>query len=962
MNLRYFIKICVVFGVLGLLAGGLFAEEISSLPLYDVSKNTVDGDWLISPVKVRSGVYRTENANEIVLSNGLIKRVFRVKPNAATVAFENLVTGESIMRSVKPEAQVEIDGVMYDVGGLTGQPDNAFLRLEWIDDLKVDPDAFQFVGFEVGQPRNRMEWKKVRHFAPKSQWPPLGAYLRMDYRMPSTKAEGLDQVLLASDMGRQLLFSDEFTSLKSKWKIHRSRSHERSSFENEGKIGEISTPAHTAVYAERDLPEGTHLVEVGIDAGTDKSGSWGPGIALVWDKKVIKFNLRTGESSPDGKAMFGVFDGQKESLVSGTYGKLSISKPWLLRLRIGAQELYCEARTIDGKWNIYKTITLPGGIGAPKAVRIGKMDRKGASSDYSKKGDLVRLKISSFKAYSDIDLKALKKINIIDDTDRDIKVSVHYELYDGIPLFSKWITVHNKTKKNIRLNSFASEILAVVEYDSAGGQGMPVSPPNIHVVTDYCRDGGKDRGVSRFERYWTTDPQYKTQVNFTLKNPCMLKVKPYIGPDETIKSGDSFESFRTFILPYDSYDRERKGLSLRKMYRTISPWITENPLMMHARFTDWDRVKLAIDQCAEVGFEMVILTFWSGFDIENNSEEYIAKMKMYADYARDKGIEIGGYSLLASRRVAGDNNVVSPEGIRPTFGESPCLGSDWGKGYFDKLYTFFEKTGFMNFEHDGSYPGDVCASKNHPGHDGLNDSRWKQWRIISDFYKWSRARGIYLNVPDHYLLSGSNKTAMGYKETNWSLPRAQQVIHTRQNIFDGTWRYIPSMGWMFVPLTQYHGGGADATIEPLSEHLDHYERMLVSNLGAGVQACYRGPRLYDTDKTKKMVKKWVDWFKLHREVLEGDIIHLRRADGRDIDYWLNVNPFGKEKGLLMVYNPLQQEIRKTIKVPLYYTGLTDQARIREKNDTPQTYTLSRDFQVELPIQMAPESMTWFVIE
>ena len=86
---------------------------------------------------------------------------------------------------------------------------------------------------------------------------------------------------------------------------------------------------------------------------------------------------------------------------------------------------------------------------------------------------------------------------------------------------------------------------------------------------------------------------------------------------------------------------------------------------------------------------------------------------------------------------------------------------------------------------------------------------------------------------------------MGYREVNWSLPREQQVIHTRQNIYDGTWQKAPSMGWMFVPLTEYQGGGAAATIEPLDQHLDHYQRMLDSNLALGVQACYRGPRLFD---------------------------------------------------------------------------------------------------------------------
>ena len=56
---------------------------------------------------------------------------------------------------------------------------------------------------------------------------------------------------------------------------------------------------------------------------------------------------------------------------------------------------------------------------------------------------------------------------------------------------------------------------------------------------------------------------------------------------------------------------------------------------------------------------------------------------------------------------------------------------------------------------------------------------------------------------------------------------------------------------MFVPLVQYHGGGADATLEPLSEHLDSYGAHLAQNFASGVQACYRGPRLYDTDETEK---------------------------------------------------------------------------------------------------------------
>jgi hypothetical protein len=202
---------------------------------------------------------------------------------------------------------------------------------------------------------------------------------------------------------------------------------------------------------------------------------------------------------------------------------------------------------------------------------------------------------------------------------------------------------------------------------------------------------------------------------------------------------------------------------------------------------------------------------------------------------------------------------------------------------------------------------------------------------------------------------------MGYRETNWSLPRAEQVIHTRQNVYDGSWRATPSMGWMFVPLTQYHGGGAAATIEPLDEHRDHYRRMLESNLGLGVQACYRGPRLYDTERTRQLVAEQVAWFKAHRDILESDLIHGRRADGRDLDWMLHVNPRLEEKGMLVVYNPLERDVQRTLHVDSYYTGLTELARVSREGAAPVELALDRGYAIELPVRVPAGGMSWCVI-
>ena len=128
------------------------------------------------------------------------------------------------------------------------------------------------------------------------------------------------------------------------------------------------------------------------------------------------------------------------------------------------------------------------------------------------------------------------------------------------------------------------------------------------------------------------------------------------------------------------------------------------------------------------------------------------------------------------------------------------------------------------------------------------------------------------------------------------------------------------MGWMHVPLIQYHGGGKAATYEPLEENLDDYEHRYINLFTSGVQAAWRGTHLYDTEKTKNRIKNWVSFYKKHRQVLDADIIHVRRPDGMDYDAILHANPEGEEKGMLVIQNPLNEPVKKIIFVDLYYTG------------------------------------------
>ncbi|MDE3165720.1 MAG: alpha-galactosidase [Acidobacteriota bacterium] len=684
-------------------------------------------DWLVAAPKERAAVGRSADGREVTMSNGLIRRVWRLKPDAATVAFDNLMTGASLLRGVKPEGELELDGRRYPIGGLNGQEEWAYLRREWLDRMTPDPAAFHFTGMETGPTAARFAWKRAA-YSGSQPWPP-------------------------------------------------------------------------------------------------------PGVSLT--------------------------------------------------------------------------------------------------------------------------------LHFAQDAAPGVKVDVHYEMYDALPVMAKWIAVRNASPQPLRLKRFVSEILAVVESESAVENPGRRRPGALQVDSDYSFIATHSRPDENEVAHWEPDPNYRTQVNYRLQEPVLLKCYPPLGPEVEIASGATFETFRVFELVHDSTDRERRGLAQRRMYRGLAPWSQENPILMHVRQADPASVKLAIDQCADVGFEMVIMTFGSGFSVERQDAAYLAQIKELVDYGRARGVALGGYSLLASRQIDAADDVVNPN---PIFGHSPCLGSRWGEEYFRNLSHFIETTGLAVLEHDGSYPGDTCASTSHPGHRGLEDSQWTQWKTIAGFYEWCRARGVYLNVPDWYFLEGANKTAMGYRETNWSLPRERQVLLARQNIYDGTWDKTPSMGWMFVPLVQYQGGGAAATLEPLKEHLDYYERHLETNFTAGVQACYRGPRLYDSPETRAVVKRWVDFYKQHRAILESDIIHVRRPDGRDYDAILHVNPALKEKGLAVVHNPLEVPVTRTIRLPLYYTGLTDAAVVRVEGGAGRRVAIARDYTAPVTVTVPAGGMIWVTVE
>ena len=56
-----------------------------------------------------------------------------------------------------------------------------------------------------------------------------------------------------------------------------------------------------------------------------------------------------------------------------------------------------------------------------------------------------------------------------------------------------------------------------------------------------------------------------------------------------------------------------------------------------------------------------------------------------------------------------------------------------------------------------------------------------------------------------------------------------------------------------------------------------------------------------------------------------------------IDAILHVNPSIDEKGLLMVYNPLDHAVKQNLTINVYYTGLSTVASVSENGGKAKKY-------------------------
>ncbi|MFK7769298.1 MAG: hypothetical protein AB8B55_18900, partial [Mariniblastus sp.] len=174
-----------------------FALIVLCLIAFSMCDNCLaHSDWLIdnsgfkSKFESETPSQNAESQKFFRLTNGLVTRRFLFdSATGATVGLKNESNDTTVLRAVRPEAVVTINGTEYLVGGLTGQPNHAYLLDEWLDEMRPAENSLQLISYKTSPPVERLKWKQVRHHAPDVKWPPPGIKLTLEFGPRKTDKE-----------------------------------------------------------------------------------------------------------------------------------------------------------------------------------------------------------------------------------------------------------------------------------------------------------------------------------------------------------------------------------------------------------------------------------------------------------------------------------------------------------------------------------------------------------------------------------------------------------------------------------------------------------------------------------------------------------------------------------------------------------------------------------------------------
>lgn len=408
-----------------------------------------------------------------------------------------------------------------------------------------------------------------------------------------------------------------------------------------------------------------------------------------------------------------------------------------------------------------------------------------------------------------------------------ISATVRYEIYNGMPVIMKRITVKNDSKDTVTIDNIATDVMCITE-----------NRDTLFVDSDY----------NSTTQFLGLDIE-KYAKNYARYHYDMLEVAPLYRMNVKLQPNETLSSICVFELLFNTEYYDLRMIEVKEMYRRIAPWCTDNVLFFHLISNRGSTIRKAVDQCSEIGLEMIIQSFGSGVNMESDNDRYLNLMKEAYDYGHKKGLRMGAYTLayVKNYRPVKGHEALNHDGSHIC----RCLACDWSEKYMKDVLHFIDRTGADAVEIDVPYGMLMCSGGKTHHHDDFTDSQYKQWKAsVVEWYDELKSRGVYINAPDWHFLNGINRCGVGYEEIAFSEKRAEQLVTSRIYYYKGTFDKNPSQGWGFVPLNVYHGGGKDAQFFPTEQNAFEFDWVMAQLTASGVWPTIRGKKVYDSETGK----------------------------------------------------------------------------------------------------------------
>ncbi len=487
---------------------------------------------------------------------------------------------------------------------------------------------------------------------------------------------------------------------------------------------------------------------------------------------------------------------------------------------------------------------------------------------------------------------------------RQIEVTLVYEISEELPFFKKWVKVKNIGNKEILINNIVPEIFYFRRVGS-----------DILALHDFRID-------TRFNY-----PVYFNYFSWAFPSDISVELLP----------GESLDSFNIYqIITPNSY--EGRAVWKNRVLKQIMPNPPASDItfqMSNIESGDGPNPLLElIDRCANNGIETIgafVDQLWTNIGDYIPREDLfpngIGDLKKVIDYAHAKGLKIATYASYSiawhgsdAREKHLDWECVGPDGEKfdPAAWGNMCFLSGWGDFIKEKIKWLVE-LGFDRIDIDGPTEIPCCDSRHQ--HTTPGNYEYCNWLWEKNFFGEMVKRGIPAKVPraENYLLMGASKIPGGYCEEDFCHASGLELINNyRRTIYQARYSTPAWATWGFVALGEYHGNSIELD-ESRPYILDH---ALGGFFGYGHTTSMTGDTFYCGPETEAVFRKWIGFAQKYRKTMQGDFIHLAAPDGLRPDAVMHTNPDADVPTVIVVFNPADQIQNIELYLPMEYAGFS----------------------------------------